>query len=199
MATFLTIGKKIIGIGRNYKAHAAELNNKVPEIPLFFLKPTSSYVTQGNPIIKPSTCKVLHYEVELAVVISKKCHKVPKEDAMKYVAGYTVALDMTARDLQDNAIKNGHPWSQGKGYDTFCAVGDFVETKNINPHDVELWLKVNGTLKQKGNTSQMIFNVPYLISYISGIMTLDEGDVILTGTPQGVGPVEVGDTITNNL
>jgi len=157
-------------------------------------------VTAGHSIIKPKSCKVLHHEVELAVVLKGRGKKIPLNDASSYIAGYALALDMTARDIQDKAVKNGLPWCEGKGYDTFCAVGKFIEKTQIQDHDnVELWLKVNGQIRQQGNTSNMIFKIPSLISYLSNIMTLEDGDVILTGTPAGVGPVDVGDVITAGI
>lgn len=114
---------------------------------------------------------------------------------MSHVGGYTLALDMTARDLQDLAKKKGHPWSVAKGYDTFCPISELIDIDKINPENARLWLKVDGEMKQDGNTKDMIFSIPHLISYISGIYTLEPGDVILTGTPQGVGPVEEGQVI----
>ena len=147
----------------------------------------------------PSRCSELHYEVELGVVIGKNGKNIPESSALSYIGGYTLALDMTARDIQGEAKKKGHPWSVAKGYDTFCPVSGFIETEKIALEDTKLWLKVDGDLKQNGTTKNMVFSVPYLISYISSIFSLEAGDVILTGTPEGVGPVRPGQTITAGL
>nr|CAB3497573.1 unnamed protein product [Digitaria exilis] len=174
----LASSTKIIGVGRNYIAHAKELGNPVPKEPVLFLKPTSSFLHAGvssGPIEIPEPLDSLHHEVELAVVISRRGRNVPEASAMDFVGGYALALDMTARDLQSAA--------------------KIPKSAVTNPDDLELWLKVDDELRQKGPTSDMIFKVPFLISYISAIMTLMEGDVILTGTPEGVGPVRVGQKI----
>jgi len=188
-------GKKIVAIGRNFAQHAKELGNQVPTSPVFFLKPTTSYLKMGSLIDIPSNCEV-HHEVELGVVIGKLGRNVPENTAMDYVAGYTVAIDLTARNLQDIAKKGGLPWTESKGYDTFCPIGNLL-SKNLvpSPQSIELWLKVNGQLKQKGSTKQMIFSIPKLIAHVSSIMTLEPGDLILTGTPDGVGKVVPGDVI----
>eukprot|EP01120_Amphizonella_sp_Union-15-10_P001617 TRINITY_DN11770_c0_g1_i1.p1 TRINITY_DN11770_c0_g1~~TRINITY_DN11770_c0_g1_i1.p1 ORF type:complete len:219 (-),score=47.57 TRINITY_DN11770_c0_g1_i1:98-754(-) len=200
MAQFRELGKKIIAIGRNYAAHAKELNNELPKKPFFFLKPTTSYLSQGNSIEYPPQCKELSHEVELGVVIGKKGRDISSSSAMDYVAGYTLALDMTARDIQMEAKSKGLPWSEAKGYDTFCPVGDFIGKDKIkDPHNLGLWLKVDDKVRQKGNTSDMIFKIPTLIEHVSSIMTLEEGDLILTGTPEGVGPVLPGQVITAGL
>ena len=151
------------------------------------------------PLQLPKRCSSLHYEVELGVVVSKLGRKIPEASAMNHVGGYALALDMTARNLQDQAKKKGHPWSVAKGYDTFCPISDLIDRDKVDPGNARLWLKVDGEMKQDGNTREMIFSVPVLISYISGIYTLEPGDVILTGTPQGVGPVEEGQVIACGL
>ncbi|KAG2544729.1 hypothetical protein PVAP13_9KG376687 [Panicum virgatum] len=159
-------------------AHAKELGNPVPKEPVLFLKPTSSFLHAGvaNAAIEiPEPLESLHHEVELAVVISRRGRDVPEASAMDFVGGYALALDMTARDLQSAA--------------------KVPKSAVTNPDDLELWLKVDDELRQKGSTNDMIFKIPFLISYISSIMTLMEGDVILTGTPEGVGPVRVGQKI----
>ncbi|KAL0367734.1 UNVERIFIED_CONTAM: putative acylpyruvase FAHD1, mitochondrial [Sesamum radiatum] len=171
----LTVGTKIIGVGRNYAAHAKELGNAVPKEPVLFLKPTSSYLENGGKIEVPEPLQALDHEVELAVVIGQRARDVPEATAMDYVGGYALALDMTAREIQSTA--------------------KLPKSMLPDPHNVELWLKVDGEIRQKGPTSDMIFKIPFLISHISSIFTLLEGDVILTGTPQGVGPVKVGQKI----
>jgi len=199
-ARFAEIGRKIVAVGRNYKEHAAELGNAVPELPLLFMKPASSYILEGTPIKIPKGCSSLHHEIELGIVIGQKGSDISEGNAMNYVAGYVLALDMTARDFQNAAKKKGHPWDMAKGFDTSCPVSKFIPKEAIpDPHDIELWCKVNGVLKQKGNTNDMIFRIPYLISYISQYFTLEPNDVILTGTPAGVSGVNAGDVIQGGL
>ncbi len=191
---------KLVCVGRNYVAHAKELNNEVPTQPVLFLKPASSIIGPGDAIIKPEGIGSVHHEVELGVVIGKRTKAVNEDEAMDSVEGYVLLLDMTARDVQLKAKEKGLPWSVAKGYDTFCPLSDMVTKEAIpDPYDVSLWLKVNGETRQDSNTSLMIFKLPTLISYISNIMTLEPGDIIATGTPAGVGPVEKGDYITSSL
>ncbi|KAK3836998.1 MAG: hypothetical protein JOS17DRAFT_732783 [Linnemannia elongata] len=199
MADFHKTGRKIIAIGRNYSEHAKELGNAVPTEPFFFLKPTSSYITDGQSIEIPAGCEV-HHELELSVIIGKEGRDILAEDAEDYIAGYALSLDMTARNMQDKAKKEGRPWSASKGYDTFTPIGDFIPKDQIPDHgNVDLSLQVNGVTKQKGNTRDMIFSVPALIENVSSIMKLEEGDIIMTGTPKGVGRVLPGETITCDL
>lgn len=180
--------------------HAVELGNPVPSKPVVFFKPPSSIITEGHSIKIPEGCQKLHHEVELAVVIGTKGSRIPEESSMDHVDGYMLALDMTARDFQDEAKSKGQPWSLAKGFDTSCPVSRFLNKDEIkNPNSVGLWLKVNDQLRQEGNTSDMIFSIPYLISYLSKFFTLEPGDLILTGTPSGVGPVAKGDTIQAGL
>jgi len=185
---------KVVGIGRNYAAHAAELGNDVPTEPLMFLKPNTSVVGPGDPIFYPPQTKDLQFEGELAVVIGRICRDVPPEQATDVIHGYTIANDVTARDLQKGDVQ----FTRAKGFDSFCPLGPWVET-DLDPHDFAEGLAVqtylNGDLKQDGSTSDLIFDIPTLISYVSGVMTLLPGDVILTGTPEGVGPMEVGDEV----
>ncbi|CAK8563709.1 unnamed protein product [Lathyrus sativus] len=194
------LGTKIIAVGRNYAAHAKELGNAVPTAPVLFMKPTSSYLRNGGTIQIPHNESSLHHEVELAVVIGKKARDVPESSAMDYVAGYALALDMTARDLQSAAKSAGLPWTVSKGQDTFTPISPILPKTSVpNPDDLELWIKVDGEIRQKGSTKDMIFKLPFLISHISSLMTLFEGDVILTGTPPGVGPVKEGQKITAGI
>ncbi|PPE02307.1 hypothetical protein GOBAR_DD00641 [Gossypium barbadense] len=196
----LKLGTKIVGVGRNYAAHAKELGNAVPKEPVLFLKPTSSYLENGGTIEVPHPLNSLDYEVELAVVIGKTARDVPENTAMNYVGGYAVALDMTAREIQSVAKSAGLPWTVAKGQDTFTPISSVFSVSMVpNPDNLELWLKVDDEIRQKGSTKDMIFKIPYLISHISSIMTLFEGDTILTGTPQGVGPVKVGQKITAGI
>ncbi|KAM6545136.1 hypothetical protein CsatB_025872 [Cannabis sativa] len=196
----LQVGTKIVGVGRNYVAHAKELGNAVPKEPVLFLKPTSSYLEAGGTIEIPHPLESLHHEVELAVVISKRARDVPQSTAMDYVGGYALALDMTAREIQASAKAAGLPWTIAKGQDTFTPISSVLPKASVlDPDNLELWLKVDEEIRQKGSTKDMIFKIPYLISHISSFMTLFEGDVILTGTPEGVGPVKAGQKITAGI
>ncbi len=186
---------KIVCLGRNYAEHAKEMKSEIPSRPVIFLKPPSALIGPDETIILPKDSKNVHHEVELAVIISQKAKNVKIEKAMDYVLGYTILLDITARDLQDEAKKKGLPWSVSKGYDTFAPIGPRVVDGKIDPYNLEIGLKVNGEIRQKGNTAQMIFKIPEIISYISSIMTLEPGDIIATGTPSGVGRIENGDII----
>ncbi|KAM9372488.1 oxaloacetate tautomerase FAHD1, mitochondrial [Phaethornis superciliosus] len=189
-------GKNIFCVGRNYAEHAKELGSSLPAKPLFFLKPSSAYLREGSPILRPCYCQDLQHEVELGVVLGRRAEGVSPEAAMEHVGGYALCLDMTARDTQEECKKKGLPWTLAKAFRTSCPVSDFVPKEKIpDPHKLKIWLKVNGKLRQEGETSSMIFSVPYLISYISKIITLEEGDLILTGTPAGVGSVQAKDEI----
>jgi len=194
-ASFVQHGKKIVAIGRNFAAHARELNNAPPKEPFFFLKPTTSYVLSGGKVEIPSGI-IAHHEVELGLVIGKGGTDIAQHNAGSHVAGYTLAVDMTARNLQDKVKKQGLPWSASKGFNTFTPIGPFIPKAQVpDPHNLRLMLKINGIIKQNGTTSDMIFRIPQLIEHISSIMTLEEGDLILTGTPSGVGPVVAGDKV----
>ncbi len=182
---------KVVAVGLNYKDHAAELNMGIPDEPIIFIKPPTTVIGHEDHIIYPTTQSAnVHYEAELAIVISKKAEKVSEEDALDYVLGYTILNDVTARDLQE---KDGQ-WTRSKSFNTFCPLGPWIET-DINPHDRNISLRVNGDLKQDSNTENLIFSVENIISFISNIMTLNPGDVIATGTPPGVGSLQVGDTV----
>ncbi|EPB76814.1 FAH family protein [Ancylostoma ceylanicum] len=200
LAGFRTLGKKIVCVGRNYKDHALELGNPIPTKPLLFLKSPNAYVQEGHPIITPAGCKNLHQEVELGVVIGKTAKSVPRSEAMSYVGGYTVALDMTARDFQDEAKKGGAPWFLAKSFDTACPVSKFIPKEEIpDPHAEELFCRINGVEKQRCKTNVMIFDIPTLIEYTTRFVTMEEGDLLLTGTPAGVCRVLPGDSIEFGL
>jgi 2-keto-4-pentenoate hydratase/2-oxohepta-3-ene-1,7-dioic acid hydratase in catechol pathway len=181
---------KVIGIGRNYAAHAAELGNEVPKEPLVFLKPNTSVIGPGDPIQLPSQSQDVHYEGELAVVIGRVCRDVPLERVAEVVLGYTVANDVTARDLQ----KRDGQWWRAKGFDTFCPLGPYLVT-GLDATDLRITTRLDGVTVQDGRTSQMIFDIPALIQHVSAAMTLLPGDVILTGTPEGVGPFVEGQRV----
>eukprot|EP01102_Stenamoeba_stenopodia_P010042 TRINITY_DN2982_c0_g1_i1.p1 TRINITY_DN2982_c0_g1~~TRINITY_DN2982_c0_g1_i1.p1 ORF type:complete len:246 (-),score=53.37 TRINITY_DN2982_c0_g1_i1:143-790(-) len=197
---FTSVGKKIVAIGRNYVAHAKELNNPLPAKPFFFLKPTTSYLLQPNPIVLPYPGIIIHHEVELGIIIGKKGKDIPEKDALDYVGGYTIALDLTARQEQDDAKNARLPWTIAKGYDGFCPVGDFIPKEKIpDPQDIVVKLTVNGVVKQNESTKLMITKIPEMISFISRIMTLEPNDLILTGTPAGVGPIAEGDELVISI
>jgi len=185
---------KVVGIGRNYAAHAAELGNDVPGEPLMFLKPNTSVIGPGDPIVYPKQTGDLHYEGEVAVVIGRICRDVPPEQATDVIHGYTIGNDVTARDLQKSDVQ----FTRSKGFDSFCPLGPWIET-DLDPQafadGVRVQTHLNGDLKQDGNTKDMVFDIPSLIAHITSVMTLLPGDVILTGTPDGVGPMEVGDEV----
>ena len=185
---------KVIGIGRNYAAHAAEMGNDLPTEPLMFIKPNTSVVGPGDPIFYPAQSSNVHFEGELAVVIGRICRDVPVEQATDVIYGYTIANDVTARDLQKSDVQ----FTRAKGFDSFCPLGPWIET-DLDPQTfadgVQLQTHLNGDLKQDGSTSDLIFDIPTLIAYVSSVMTLLPGDVILTGTPAGVGPMEIGDEV----
>jgi 2-keto-4-pentenoate hydratase/2-oxohepta-3-ene-1,7-dioic acid hydratase in catechol pathway len=181
---------KVVGIGRNYAAHAAELGNEVSAEPLLFLKPNTSVVGPGDPVFYPRQSREVHYEGELAVVIGRICRDVPVERVADVIHGYTVANDVTARDLQRSDVQ----FTRAKGFDSFCPIGPWVETE-LDLSDLEVTTHLNGDLKQHGTTKDMIHDVPSLVAYVSSVMTLLPGDLILTGTPEGVGPMQVGDEV----
>ncbi|MGH3362461.1 MAG: fumarylacetoacetate hydrolase family protein, partial [Nocardioides sp.] len=185
---------KVVGIGRNYAAHAAEMGSEVPDEPLMFLKPNTSVVGPGDPIFYPEQTEDLHYEGELSVVIGRICRDVPADQATDVIHGYTIGNDVTARDLQRSDVQ----FTRAKGFDSFCPLGPWIET-DLDPQHfadgVAVQTHLNGDLKQDGNTRDLIFDIPTLVAHVSSVMTLLPGDVILTGTPDGVGPMEVGDEV----
>jgi len=181
---------KAVCVGLNYRKHAAELDFKLPEEPLLFLKPSTSVIGNNDNVVYWPMVGRLDYEAELVVVIGKKAHDVEEKDAMEYVFGYTAGNDLTARDLQS---KDGQ-WSRAKGFDTFLALGPAI-VRGIDTSDLKVQTLLNDELKQDGSTEQLIFSIPFLVSYISKIMTLLPGDIIMTGTPDGIGPMQVGDTV----
>ncbi len=185
---------KVVGIGRNYAAHAAEMGNDLPAEPLMFLKPNTTVVGPGDPIYYPPQTSNLHYEGELAVVIGRICRDVPAEQATDVIFGYTIANDVTARDLQRSDVQ----FTRAKGFDSFCPVGPWIET-DLDPQDFHdgraVQTHLNGDVVQDGTTADMVFDVPTLVAHVSSVMTLLPGDLILTGTPEGVGPMQVGDEV----
>ncbi len=181
---------KIVAIGRNYVEHARELGHEPPSEPIIFLKPPSALLAANGTIIRPSQSQRVDYEGELAMVIGKRAHHVSADRWRDFVLGFTCANDVTARDLQRKDVQ----FTRGKGFDTFCPVGPCIETE-VDPSDLALITRVNGQIKQNGRTSMMIFSCGLLLEFISAVMTLEPGDVILTGTPAGVGPLASGDIV----
>lgn len=182
---------KIVCVGRNYREHAAELGNKMPDEPLLFLKAPSAIIASGDDIVLPSASQQVEHEGELGVVIGRVARNIAsEEDPLSYVRGYTCVNDVTARDLQRKDVQ----FTRGKSFDTFCPVGPWIET-DIDPGNVTVETRLNGEVKQKGNTAEMAFPVAFLIRYISEIMTLYPGDLIATGTPAGVSRMKPGDIV----
>lgn len=189
--------QKVLCIGRNYKEHAAELENDIPEEPLFFSKAPSAIIPHNGVIRIPDEVGRVDHEGELAVVIGKQAHNVSERKAMDFVAGFSILDDVTARDLQKSDIKAGKPWFRSKSFDTFCPFGSFLVPKEAvqNYNNLELELTVNGDRKQHASTSQMIFKIEEIVAYISKYCTLEPGDLIATGTPGGVGELHAGDIV----
>ncbi|HEU5006178.1 MAG TPA: fumarylacetoacetate hydrolase family protein [Jatrophihabitantaceae bacterium] len=181
---------KVVAVGKNYADHAREMGGEAPASPVIFLKPSTSVIGPGDVIRLPKSDRVDH-EAELAVVIGRPARDVSRADALSYVLGYTCANDVTARDQQKADVQ----FTRGKGHDSFCPIGPWIETV-LDPADVRVTATVNGELRQDGRTSQMLHDVATLIEFMSGVMTLLPGDVILTGTPAGVGPIKEGDTVS---
>lgn len=181
---------KVIAIGLNYRDHAKEFNMPIPDYPILFLKPPTAVIEDGDDFIFPPQTQELHYEGELGIVISERAKSVPVSEADRYIAGYTCANDVTARDLQ----RMDGQWTRAKSFDTFCPLGPRI-VKDIDPGVLGITTRVNGQVRQRSTTANMIFNVYELVSFVSGIMTLLPGDVIITGTPPGVGALNPGDTV----
>ncbi len=189
---------KIIGLGRNYRAHAKELKHEIPKEPIFFAKSPSAITSHEADIVIPHWLdERVDHEAELALIIGKKGKNIPEEEAMSYIAGYTILNDVTARAMQKEDLAHSNPWFRSKSFDTFCPVGPFLIPADEvpDPHALEISLTINGKEHQRASTSEMIFKIPEIISYISKFMTLSPGDIISTGTPQGVSPIKHGDVI----
>ncbi len=182
---------KIVCVGRNYAEHAAELGNEVPPEPLIFLKPPSSLIGPDDSIVYPAISERVDHEGELAVVIGQRCRNLTEEDAPGVIFGYTVANDVTARDLQ----RRDGQWTRGKGFDTFCPVGPWIDTA-YEPAHRQVRCLVNGEVRQDGNTALLIYSIAHVLAYVTRFMTLEPGDLLLTGTPAGVGPLQPGDVVT---
>jgi 2-keto-4-pentenoate hydratase/2-oxohepta-3-ene-1,7-dioic acid hydratase in catechol pathway len=189
--------RNIVATGKNYRKHILEMGHPIPEAPSFFLKPTSSVIENHGVIVLPPESQRVDHEVELTIFIAKRGHRVSAADAPNIIGGYGVGIDVSARDIQIADMKQGNPWTVSKGFDTFSPLSKMAPAKGLkaNPNDARLWLSVNGKVRQDNRTSDMIWNCEELVSRISQFMTLDAGDVIFTGTPEGVGPLADGDKV----
>ena len=191
---------KILCIGRNYAEHIKELGNATPEAPVIFIKPASAVIGEGEEIVIPSYSHDCHHEAELTLLIGRKGKDIPVNQAMEYIAGYGVGIDLTLRDVQGELKKKGLPWEIAKGFDTSCPLSAFVEASNVaDPQNLQIRLTVNGERRQDGNTSMMIHRIPAIVSHMSGRFTLEPGDVILTGTPAGVSRIVSGDNLVAEI
>ncbi|WP_040797491.1 fumarylacetoacetate hydrolase family protein [Nocardia higoensis] len=185
------LASKVVCVGKNYAAHAAEMGGTAPEEPVIFIKPNTAIVGPNAPIVYPPSSTRVDYEGELAVVIGRPCKDVPAARAREVILGYTVANDVTARDQQQSDVQ----WTRGKGYDTFCPLGPWIET-DLDPADLEIRTELDGEVRQRSRTSLLLHDIPKLVEWVSTVMTLLPGDVILTGTPEGVGPMQVGQQVS---
>jgi len=191
---------KVVCVGRNYADHAAELNNPVPTVPMLFIKPSSAVVPLEEPFSIPQDQGRVHFETEMAVLIGRRLKNAGESEAGDAILGVGLALDLTLRDLQDDLKRQGHPWEKAKGFDGACPLSAFVPAAGVRDlQDVQIRLRVNGETRQDGNSRYMLNPVLPLLSYISNYFTLEPGDVVLTGTPAGVGPIEPGDRLEVEL
>ncbi len=181
---------KIICVGRNYAEHAKEHDAEVPDVPLIFLKPPTTLIGPGDTILVPPQSQRVEHEGELAIVIGRRGRRIDPAAASSYILGYTIANDVTARDLQ----RRDNQWTRAKGFDTFCPLGPWIDTE-FDPTDALITCHVNGEMRQMASTHDMVFQVPQLIAFVSSFMTIEPGDILLTGTPAGVGPLIPGDTV----
>ena len=186
---------KIVCVGRNYVAHAAELGNTVPDEPLIFFKPPSAVIQSGAPVVMPADVGRVDFEGEIGLIIGRRASRVSESEAWSYVSGVAAMNDVTARELQ----RKDNQWTRAKGLDTFCPVGNVVPAGSVDPDDLTVTTSVNGEERQRGFAGDMAFSIRYLVSYISHLMTLEPGDLILTGTPEGIGPLSPGDEVTVSL
>lgn len=189
--------QKVLCLGRNYKSHAEELGHSIPHEPLFFSKSPSAIIAHGDKIKLPKNVGRVDHEGELAVIISKSAYHISEGRAFDFIAGYSILNDVTARDLQRKDIKEGKPWFRAKSFDTFCPFGPYLipEDSIKNPHNLEIEVRVNNQRKQFASTSQMMFQIPEIVAFLSKHLTLQPGDIIATGTPKGVGPLQIGDVV----
>ena len=191
---------KIVCIGWNYRSHVSELKSKLPEVPTIFFKPPSCIIGDGEDLVIPEGVTNVQHEVELALIYGKDCKDVSEEDAMSYISHVAVFNDVSARDMQWKAREEGNTWDLSKGIDTFGPMSEPVPIEKVGDvQNLDLELTVNGEIRQKGNTSDMIFTVPWMISYVSRYITMCEGDILITGTPEGVSEIRPGDTVVAKI
>ena len=191
---------KVLCIGRNYVAHVIEMGGREGDQPVVFLKPSSALIADGDDIVLPRQSADVHHEVELVAVIGTGGKDIAEADALGHVAAYAVGLNMTARDLQADAKKGGKPWSVAKGFDTFAPLGPLVDAADVpDPQALDITLTIDGEVRQQGSTSLMAFSVARIVSFLSSVFTLEPGDLIYTGTPEGVGPVHEGETLVASI
>ena len=191
---------KMLCLGKNYALHAKEMGGETPEQPVIFTKPRTALVRTGGAVVIPDISSNVHHELELVVVIAQRMKGVSEEDAMDGVLGYAVGLDMTLRDVQSLAKKRGEPWAIAKGFDSAAPIGSVLPKEGVaDPHNLTMTLTVNGEQRQSGHTGDMIFRIPFTISFLSRIFTLEPGDCIFTGTPEGVGQVKSGDVLRASI
>ncbi|MCP4550912.1 MAG: fumarylacetoacetate hydrolase family protein [Bacteroidetes bacterium] len=191
---------KIICIGRNYAEHAKELNNPLPKTPIFFLKPDSALMQKNQPFFYPDFSNDIHFETEIVLKINKVGKYIQKEFAHTYYNRIGIGIDFTARDLQNNCKEKGLPWEIAKAFDNSAPLGQFIDKSRFDDvNDINFSMNINGVERQNGNTKNMIFSPDYLISYISQFFTLKIGDLIFTGTPEGVGPIKIGDHLEASI
>jgi len=192
--------RKIFCLGKNYAEHAKEMHSEIPTTPVVFLKPSTAILINSEDIVIPKISHEPHHEVELIVAIGREGKNIKASHAYDYVLGYGIGLDMTLRDVQNEAKRKGNPWTVSKGFDTSAPVSDIIPKSNIpDPHKLTVRCTVNSNIRQEGSTGDMIFSIPAVIEYLSSLFTLEPGDIIFTGTPEGVGPVHDGDRITAEL
>jgi 2-keto-4-pentenoate hydratase/2-oxohepta-3-ene-1,7-dioic acid hydratase in catechol pathway len=196
---FYTVGK-IICLGQNYAEHAKEMKFDVPVSPVFFFKPPSAIIHNGGQIVLPEISNDVHHEVEMTILIGEKGNNIHRSTALKHIAGYGIGLDMTMRDIQNEAKKKGLPWALAKGFDTSAPVSEFIPAETVgDPGSLKVQLLINGKLRQSSSTSKFVFSVDKVISYISQFISFEPGDIIFTGTPEGVSRVEHGDKLEASL
>ncbi|MUM16809.1 fumarylacetoacetate hydrolase family protein [Mycobacterium sp. CBMA271] len=188
------LASKVVAMGKNYAAHAAEMGGAPPESPVIFIKPNTSIIGPGLPIQLPASASEVHHEGELAIVIGRPCKDVPASRAAENILGYTIGNDVSARDHQ----RADGQWTRAKGHDTFCPLGPWIVT-DLDPSDLEIRTEVNGEVRQRSRTSLLLHDVGAIVEWVSAVMTLLPGDVILTGTPEGVGPIVDGDTVSVSI
>jgi 2-keto-4-pentenoate hydratase/2-oxohepta-3-ene-1,7-dioic acid hydratase in catechol pathway len=191
------IPRRVFCIGRNYRAHAEELNNAIPDTPVVFIKPTSALIPKNSVITMPTHGQDLHYEAELVVLVGQEGRPQTLEDTRRFIEGFSLGLDLTLRDVQSELKKNGLPWEKAKGFDASAPLGTFASfTPEIDLNNISFTCEVNGELRQQGNSGNMLFSIPTLLMELSKIWTLKPGDLIFTGTPEGIGPLHSGDSIS---